>query len=607
MAKFADVIGYYRRYQTIALFSIVTTSAFEIIDLVVPYTIGQILNVLSGQSLDGPMERAIATVAALIGISVNKILSLSVLLAIIFVVTVVRAPIQPWISSWFHWDIALRSRRDNSQKALEKILTLPLEFYDENNPGRIAGRVARGISNHTWTYPEVAGQLIPKLARVLGIFVIICLIEWRIAILFLLSFVLILGFSIKNLQEIMKKEERLDKYMENTESRTSEIITNIKTVKAFATEIKELNRQNQRLNRELKVVDYRIHKGYVKLNTWQKTVIQFFVFMVLGLTLAATVGGQISLGHFVTTLTISSMAYAELEPISNLAEVFARRYASMLRFHEFIQKPAGKDAIGLISSNDSDSPTTKYQFTGKIEFSKMSFGYDSDRLVLQNINLLIEPYQTVALVGRSGSGKSTLVKLLLRYFEPMQGQILMDGEDIRHLDVTAYRRRLAIVHQEVDIFNGTILDNLKYGNLNATFAQVEEACSIARVDEVIREMPQGYYTVVGERGVRLSGGQRQRLGIARALLVNPDVLIFDEATSSLDYESERSIQLAMRSILGTRTTIIIAHRLSTVREADKIIVLDQGQIVEVGTHSELLHQEGIYHRLHSLQETGELI
>jgi ATP-binding cassette subfamily B protein len=165
---------------------------------------------------------------------------------------------------------------------------------------------------------------------------------------------------------------------------------------------------------------------------------------------------------------------------------------------------------------------------------------------------------------------------------------------------------LAIVHQDVDVFNGTLLDNLTYGNPTISLAKVREACRIARVDEVIEQLPRGYHTVVGERGVRLSGGQRQRLGIARALLVEPDVLIFDEATSSLDYESERSIQLAMKSIQGTCTTIVIAHRLSTVRDADKIVVLDKGKIVEVGSHAELLRREGIYQRLHSLQETGEL-
>ncbi|MEW5859485.1 MAG: ABC transporter ATP-binding protein, partial [Cyanobacteriota bacterium] len=374
--------------------------------------------------------------------------------------------------------------------------------------------------------------------------------------------------------------------------------------------------QRQRLEREFKVVDYRIHRGYVILATSQRTIIQFCVFLVLGLTLSATLQGKISLGHFVTTLTISSMAYSELEPISNLAEIFARRYASMLRFHEFMHLPEGVDG-GILSQSrrqtaeggtqDSRGSELSYQFTGKVEFSHLSFGYDSDRPVLENINLLIEPYQTVALVGRSGSGKSTLVKLLFRYFEPHQGQILIDGQDIRTLNVTSYRRRLAIVHQEVDIFNGTLLENLTYGNPKATFEQVQEACRIARVDEVIEHLPQGYYTVVGERGMRLSGGQRQRLGIARALLVDPDILIFDEATSSLDYESERSIQLAMGTILGTRTTIIIAHRLSTIREADKIVVLDQGQIVEVGSHAELLRREGIYRRLHSLQETGELL
>ena len=604
MAKFQDILNYYRPYWAIAIFSIAATSIFEIIDLVVPYGIGQILNVLSGQPVDQLVQNAIAVVSKLTHLPANRLLSLAVLLGLIFLVTMVRAPIQVWSSWWFHWYIALRSRHDQFQKAIEKILTLPVEFYDENNPGRIAGRVAKGLENHTFTYPEIAGQLIPKLFRVLGIFVIIWFVEWRIAILFLISFVFILSFSLRGLKDLMEQERRLDRYMENTQSRTSEIITNIKTVKAFATEAAELTRQRQRLEREFKVVVYRIHLGYIKLATWQRFIIQACVFVVLGLTLAATLKGEITLGHFVMTLTVSSMAYAELEPLNNLAEIFARRYASMLRFHEFVQQPAGVDAASLVMPSSADARV--YQFTGKLEFSHVTFGYDPRRPVLNNINLLIEPYQTVALVGRSGSGKSTLVKLLFRYFEPNQGQILIDGQDIRTLNVADYRRRLAIVHQEVDVFNGTLLDNLTYGNRQASFEQVREACRIARVDEVIQQLPQGYYTVVGERGVRLSGGQRQRLGIARSLLVEPDVLVFDEATSSLDYESERSIQLAMRSILGTRTTIIIAHRLSTVREADKIVVLDQGRIVEVGSHAELLRREGIYQRLHSLQETGEL-
>jgi len=608
MAKFRDIINYFRPYRGAAIFSITVSSIFEILDLVVPYAIGQILNVLSGQPLDGLLRNLVAAVAELTHRPQNQLLSLAVLLGLIFLVSVVRAPIQPWVSWWFHWDIALRSRRDQSQKALAQILTLPLEFYDENNPGRIAGRIGKGISNHTWTYPEIAGQLIPKLCRVLGIFLVIWLIEWRIAVLFLVSFVFILGYALKKLQQLIVYEQRLDKYIENTESRNSEIVTNIKTVKAFATEAVELKRQQQRVNREFKVVDYRIHLGYIKLGTSQRAVIQFCVFLVLSLTLYATVKGQISLGHFITTLTISSMAFAELEPISHLAEIFARRYASMISFHEFMQQPAGLDAASLIETPNFASPTIPERFTGKIEFSHLTFGYDPGRPVLQDINLLIEPYQTVALVGRSGSGKSTLVKLLFRYFEPNQGRILIDGQDIRTLNVADYRRRLAIVHQEVDVFNGTLLDNLTYGNRLASFEQVEEACRISRVDEVIQQLPQGYYTTVGERGVRLSGGQRQRLGIARSLLVDPDVLVFDEATSSLDYESERSIQLAMRSILGTRTMMIIAHRLSTVREADKIVVLDQGRIVEVGNHAELLRRdEGIYRRLHSLQETGELL
>ena len=275
-------------------------------------------------------------------------------------------------------------------------MTLPIEFYDDNNAGRIAGRVARGLGNHMWSYPEVAGQFIPKIVRILGIFVVICAIAWWISAFFLLSFFVVLLASLQKLKDLTATEERLDIHQENTESRTSEIITNIKTVKAFANEAKEYKRQSERLEREAKVSLWGIHIGYVKLGMVRDTVLEFCQFVVFGAALFATVGGTMSIGHFITISTLASMAYSEIKPICLLAEVFARRYSSMLRFHEFMKQATGQDAAIAIY------PHTKYpqyRFNGKVEFRNLSFGYDRNLPVLQKIQFIIEPYETVAIVG----------------------------------------------------------------------------------------------------------------------------------------------------------------------------------------------------------------
>ncbi|WP_287129362.1 ABC transporter ATP-binding protein [Candidatus Cyanaurora vandensis] len=591
MSSFKDIVLYFKPYFRTTFFSVGAVSILEVLELAVPYATGQIVNVLA----DVPVDPVVASLTAIVGGN-----SLVVLLGAVALATVLTAPIQPWLGDWFHWDTAFRARRDHFNQAHRQILTLPLDYFDQNNAGRLAGRIIRGIDNHTFTFPDIAGIFLPKLVRILAIFGLMLWLDEGIALAFLLSFVLLCVYSFLAIRQLIKVDERLDEYFERTESRTSELITNIKTVRAFAKEEEEFTRQTNRADREFMVLDYRLHKGYVVLAMVRRICVALCVFGILSWSLWQVLQGQISVGHFITLLTITSIAYAEVSPLGEVVEIFGRRYASMSRFHEFLQEPVLTDGAVL-----APQPRPEYRFQGKVQLQDLHFGYNVDRPVLKGINLTIQPRQTVALVGRSGSGKSTLVKLLLRYFEPNQGRILLDDQDIRELDVRGYRRRLAIVHQDVDLFNGTLWENLTYGKPTATPAEVDRACAMARVDEFLRLLPEGYQTVVGERGVRLSGGQKQRLGIARALLCDPDLLIFDEATSSLDYESERAIQLAMQNILGTCTTVIIAHRLSTVRDADVIVVFEEGEIVEMGNHSQLLAQGGIYARLHRLQSEDE--
>jgi ATP-binding cassette subfamily B protein len=250
---------------------------------------------------------------------------------------------------------------------------------------------------------------------------------------------------------------------------------------------------------------------------------------------------------------------------------------------------------------DSPNAVAIKEVKGNIEFDDVSFAYHKGQKVLKDINLHIRPDETIALVGQSGSGKTTITKLLMRFYDVSQGEIKLDDQDLRDLKIYDLRRAIGLVPQEAVLFNDTIAYNIAYGKSDATQEEIEEATKKANLHEFVMKLPRKYGTIVGERGVKLSGGQKQRLAIARVILENPEIIIFDEATSQLDSSNERKIQQAFQNLTKNKTTIIIAHRLSTVMDADRIIVFKQGQIVQQGKHQELIKQDGVYKHLWQLQ------
>jgi ATP-binding cassette subfamily B protein len=315
------------------------------------------------------------------------------------------------------------------------------------------------------------------------------------------------------------------------------------------------------------------------------------LFLLLG-------GWQVSLGNltgsqFVSYLTAITMLIDPIALVTSNYNEFKQGEASIDRIFELLD----------IQPTIVEKPNAMVlpPVTGKVEYRNVSFGYHHAHPVLQDLNLLAMPGEAIALVGSSGAGKTTLANLLPRFYDPQAGQILIDGVDIRDITLRSLRRQIGIVPQETILFSGTIAQNIAFGQVHFDLEAVQAAAKIANAHQFIIEFPQGYHTWVGERGVNLSGGQRQRLAIARAVLLNPRVLILDEATSALDSESEALVQEALERVMQNRTVFIIAHRLATVRRADRILVLEQGRVVESGTHSELLDRGGRYARFYAQQ------
>ena len=321
------------------------------------------------------------------------------------------------------------------------------------------------------------------------------------------------------------------------------------------------------------------------------------VIMLAGTALIAR--GRLSVGDFVAFLLLVGVFYRPLDKISAVIETYPRGIAGFRRYLEFL-------AIAPDIADRADAITAP-PLRGDVRYDDVTFGYEPGRPVLQAIDLDIRAGETVALVGPSGAGKTTLCSLLPRFYEVEAGRITIDGIDIRHMTRASLRRQIGIVQQDVFLFAGSLRDNIGYGRLGASQAAIRDAAARARLGDLIDSLPQGLDTIVGERGVKLSGGQKQRLAIARIFLKNPPLLILDEATSALDSETERAIQQSLAELADGRTTLIIAHRLATIREADRIVVVTEAGIAEQGTHAELLATEGAYRRLHDAQFGGAAV
>ncbi|MDD5396466.1 MAG: ABC transporter ATP-binding protein [Candidatus Moranbacteria bacterium] len=486
-----------------------------------------------------------------------------------------------------------------SGQAHKKLIYLGLGYHEKENTGSKISKVQRGIDKIIDLLSNLSWEVAPTILQIIFTTVVLFWVDWRFGMVVLFFVPIFVFLTIRvNRRVFPLRKNRFDIY-EKAAGLMTQSVVNINTVKSFTQEKRECTRFGK-LREELRTTVLSEFGNILNQNLKRNFVIDSGRLFILLFGAWLVWKGNITVGTLVFVFTISEKALISLYRISRLYDRIMESSEAVERIYELSkEQPDIKNPIGGIVPKN---------VRGNLEFRKMSFAYaDSKMKALKNVNLVIPEGATTALIGPSGGGKTTLARMIYRHYDPTQGAVLLDGTDLRKYDLYGFRKFFAIVPQDVEIFNASISENIAYAKPSASKKEIEAAARIANAEEFVMQLNDGYDTIVGERGIKLSGGQRQRIGIARAILANPKVLIFDEATSNLDSQSERLIQDAMDKISKNRTVIIIAHRLSTIKKADKIVVLEKGMVVETGSHSELSKvNDGLYKKLLDLQQMGDV-
>lgn len=593
MGSYFRLLGFVKPYKRTLVFAIIAmlvSSFFEVAQLSMMVPLAD--KVLTNKKIIVPKELPPFLSNIIDSINNSDPLKLLYLMSIIVVFLFIFKGIFNFLQSYLMSDIGQRVVRDLRSKVYAKLQDLSLDYFIKRRSGELISRITNDVKLIENAASYGLTDMVFQSFQVILFTFLVFYIHWKMALTALVILPLI-SLPIVFVGKVLKRlSGRSQEKMADINSLLVETISGVRIVKAFCTEKTEVNKFMSHNQAYYKITMKSI-KRMLFLAPFTEIIGVFggiFVFIWAG---KEVIEGRLSFGVFGLFLGALLSMIRPFKKLSQVHSMNQQAIAAANRIYEvFDSKPSVKEA---------QSPIQLKPVREKIVFEGVDFQYDNNQ-VLKDINLEVKAGQIIAIVGPSGTGKSTLVDLIPRFYDPMKGAIRIDGVDIRNVSFKSLRAQIGIVTQETILFNDTVKSNIAYGEQEVNFEKVVEAAKKAGAHDFIMNMPKGYDTFIGDRGYKLSGGERQRLAIARAILRNPPILILDEATSQLDSASERIVQNAINEVISGRTVFIVAHRLSTTRNADKIVVMEKGKIEEVGTHQELLARGGLYKLLYDMQQ-----